>query len=251
MEEKNKAALKTTWRWIVYVVTNTIVILALAGAIALVIRASFILYHTHNHLVTNNVLLDSSNVAVAEEIYSNVAEASSSFFSDPSILVAFATFLLCFVTFALFIVGWRQLIQMGKTSRADFLLQLDKRYSSPEIMEARISLQELISKSGQKTPLEIAKILVDEMDNLNEKTDRESCKKFIFLRNFLEFLETVAYFGNKGFISSEEINELIGATLCFNYDIFKRWIYQHRGKPGNKKYCSELEDWVDANKKVL
>lgn len=152
------------------------------------------------------------------------------------------------LTILLIAVAWLQLGELNKTSKADFLLRIDDRYSSPEIIKARVLIQELYRKTttaGQPyIEDEVTKKIAEEIKIIGKESSKESCEKFIYLLNLLDFLETIAYFSNKGFISVKEINELLGNTIFFNYKIFKSWISYRREKYQNNSYYCELETLV-------
>lgn len=153
-----------------------------------------------------------------------------------------------FLTVVLIAVAWLQLGALNKTSRADFLLRIDDRYSSPEIIKARITIQELYRKtspSGQGySEDDVTKRIADEIQVLGKETSSESCEKFVYLLNLLDFLETISYFSNKGYVSVKEINELLGCTITFNYKVFQGWIKYRRDKYNNQNYYCELESLV-------
>lgn len=55
--------------------------------------------------------------------------------------------------------------------------------------------------------------------------DATQAKTFIQLRTLLEILETIGYFANKGYIDENDINQLIGGTIEYYYEVFGGWIY--------------------------
>jgi len=153
------------------------------------------------------------------------------------------------LTIALIYVGWQQLENLNRTSSADFLLRIDNRYSNPEIIKARIIIQQLYRKttSPEKKYSEddVTKKIADEIKLIGRENSNESCEKFIYLLNLLDFLETISYFSNRNFVNATEIDNLLGNTILFNYKIFKYWIKYRREKYQQKDYYSELQTLVE------
>ena len=159
---------------------------------------------------------------------------------------------LIILTFSLICVAWIQLRGINKTSKGDFLLRIDDRYGSLEIIKARIIINRLYYKTRAKdisSESHIKKI-AEEIKKLGENEDCEEKKNedFIYLLNFLDFLETVAYFSNKDYISQKDINELLGNSLNYYYKVFKQWICYRRCKYDDKTYYCELEEFINKSK---
>lgn len=153
------------------------------------------------------------------------------------------------LTIALIYVGWKQLENLNQTTSADFLLRIDNRYSNLEIIKARIIIQQLYRKTtlpGQEySESEVTKKIADEIKLIGRESSNESCEKFIYLLNLLDFLETIAYFSNRNFVGATEIDDLLGHTILFNYKIFKYWIRYRRKKYKKNDYYSELQELVE------
>ena len=149
------------------------------------------------------------------------------------------------LTIVLICVGWLQLNNLNKTSRADFLLRIDDRYGREEIIKARAIIQSLYRKAaltGEHTPEEtyIQKIS-DEIKKIGKSDQKEQCENFAYLLNLLDYLETISYFTNKNYISLKEIDELAGNSMQFYYKIFKPWINYRRNKYNSPDYYCEFE----------
>ncbi len=165
----------------------------------------------------------------AEEYYINL-------FKDTGIIHLHA-FLIILITFGIFSVAWIQLSGIRKTAKDEFLLEVDKRYSSTEIMEARVILQEFYCatrREGLKDgSFEHNKLISEEITATWKKKD--ASKKFIRLMNFLYLLETMAYFCNNNHISGVDIKELLGGSMKRNFEWFEELIYKFQKK--NSKDC--------------
>jgi len=153
------------------------------------------------------------------------------------------------LTIVLICVGWLQLGNLNKTSKADFLLRIDGRYGSVEIVKARAIIQRLYraaSPPNEDVPQEIYfQKIADSIDTIRDSKDKKSCEEFSYLLNLLDFLETIAYFSRKEYISVRDIDELIGNSILFYFRIYRQWIYYRRRKYGNKSYYCEFENLVE------
>jgi hypothetical protein len=151
------------------------------------------------------------------------------------IIDSFNAIEITFLTFILIIVAWRQLSSLNKTGTADFLLRIDERFASKQIIEARIYIQELYIKFRPNcTHSERGAVCdtchVGHMQAIRDgiKSIRHNItfsKTFVQLRNLLELFETIGYFSKKGYIDYNEINELVGGTIEFHYEVFRDWIH--------------------------
>ncbi len=152
---------------------------------------------------------------------------------------------LIFLTFALVLVAWIQLASLNKTSRSDFLLRIDDRYGSVEIIKARAIIQKFYCQiKKENTNISTQEHINKISEKIKEIGSKEKCAdEFTHLLNFLDFLETISFFCKKNFISIKEIKELSGESLTYYYKIFKPWIDYRRKKYDNKNYYKQLE-WL-------
>lgn len=145
--------------------------------------------------------------------------------------------------------GWLQFSKLNSISRADFILRIDNRYGSKEIIRARAIIQRLYREAS---PLDKAvcekeylRAMAKSIDELRSSTDSHSSLQITYLLNFLDFLETIAYFTRKKFISVYEVDELLGHSLIFYFKVYKPWIYDRRVRYQEKSYYSELENLIE------
>ncbi|HVY53444.1 MAG TPA: hypothetical protein VHA13_02880 [Gammaproteobacteria bacterium] len=154
------------------------------------------------------------------------------------------------LTIFLLCCTWLQLKILNNVSKADFLLKLDNRYGSKEIIRARAVIQGLYRKHSPTDDVhedDYIKKMADEIDDIRGSSKDDDCDKFAYLLNLLDFLETVGYFVNKDHISIKEVDELFSESLIFYYKIFKRWIYYRRSRYSENFY-REFEDLVNKIK---
>jgi hypothetical protein len=155
------------------------------------------------------------------------------------------------LTFLLVIVAWVQLQKIKEAARADFLLRVDDRYGGELTVEARTIIHifyrdadKLCEKKELITEDARIRHIQSKIKELGQSKNEDDCKKFVCLLNFLDFLETIAYFCNHEHLAKEDINELLGGTLTFHYKVFESWICYRRCKYKDEKYYIELEKLV-------
>ncbi|HAT1660474.1 TPA: hypothetical protein I8Y75_002615 [Legionella pneumophila] len=101
-----------------------------------------------------------------------------------------------FFSLLLIIIAYTKLGEANKQSRINYLIRIDERWASTEIVEAREVIHLLYLdaremepkyKSREEMRLIIGKGIMDMHSN------REKIPEFIRLLNFLDFLETIGY----------------------------------------------------------
>ncbi|MGQ3890944.1 DUF4760 domain-containing protein [Legionella sp. CNM-4043-24] len=122
-----------------------------------------------------------------------------------------------------------------KQSRTNYLLRIDERWSSPEIIRAREVIHELYLDAKELNPQfkenneQIKAIISFGIMKLHD--DKRKTEKFISLLNFLDFLETIGYLHSQDSISTEEVSDLLGNSIVYFYDIFSIYIaYRRKSK---------------------
>jgi len=136
-----------------------------------------------------------------------------------------------------------QLDQLERTSHADFCLRLDERYTSKETQKAKqiIHCYEL---QAQKE-LELANQEVNDTSIsqrvgekiLSLKNEEASSKNYIILINFLDILETAAYFVNNRYVSEGEARSLFGDLIADNGRKYKPYIDELNDEDESNEEC--------------
>jgi len=157
-------------------------------------------------------------------------------------------------TLALAIIAWHKLTGIKEQSEAQFLLQIDKRWSSKEILDARKTLHGIYREASQNK--EISKDILSEIGKkiirMSESDKEDEQNKFIELLNFLELMESVGYLCEKGHVKAEDLDSLFGESLEFNFEIFKPYISHKRKKHGKDEFFSKFELlYLDLREKAL
>lgn len=158
------------------------------------------------------------------------------------------------LTIVLVMIAWIQSKEILKTSRGDFLMRIDDRYGSPDIIKARkiihdIYLQEIPNEDDKKNnPTKWKDMQQDRMSIIIVKMEEDKSayksEEFICLLNFLDFFETIAYFCNKGDISSQEVEELMGCSFRYYCNLFKKFIDSRRQYYNKNDYYSEIYKYM-------
>lgn len=59
---------------------------------------------------------------------------------------------------------------------------------------------------------------------LNKSKNSDEQRKFIYLLNLLDFMETIGHLHYKGLLPMNDIRDLCGFSVKFNYQIFEQYI---------------------------
>lgn len=187
-----------------------------------IIVLSLIIWFLENHYI--NVVADNTS-------HKNL-ELAAEHFNAAAIVI---------LTLIIFCAGWIQFKDLNKTSKGDFLLRIDEKYGQPENIKART----IIHKYYCLTKDEYSDVTthVRKMSVMVKQTKYkfEEAENFVYLLNFLDFLETISYFANHDYISEKEVNELIGCSLKYYFCVFDDLIKERRLKYKSNNYYCELE----------
>ncbi len=148
------------------------------------------------------------------------------------------------------IIAWVQSAGLRKTAQADLLIRIDDRYGSEPILKARHIIQRLYRESNNLHPGSPESVhrshIAIRINEISE--DINSSEEYTYLLNLLDFLETISYFANEGYISELDIKNLMGPSMGFFFTIFTPRIEHRRKKYGNQGYYCELQKLVDKMK---
>lgn len=167
-------------------------------------------------------------------------------FND-SVLLQFNAAIILILTIVLIIGGWRQIHNANRISKDDILLRIDYRYTSLEIIKARSIIHRLYVKFEDGKTSREDKIIntsakIEAMRTSNIIRERS---EFMYLINFLDFLETIALFYNKGSIDETDLEILSGDSMKFYRDIFGCFIENRRKSTSNRSYYLQLDRCLD------
>lgn len=153
------------------------------------------------------------------------------------------------ITFVIALIAYRQSKEALRQSRTNYLLRVDERWSSNEVIKARLVIHKLylnaqkqVSKIHRHESKYITPIIAKGIMELHDK--EENAKDFIYLLNFLDFLETIGYLHSEKSISTDEVRELLANSIIYFYEIFSDYIdYRRKTKdPAFYQHFEKLKD---------
>ncbi|HBD9375990.1 TPA: hypothetical protein KLD42_002906 [Legionella pneumophila] len=135
-----------------------------------------------------------------------------------------------FISVILILLAYIKTQEAIEQSRINYLLRIDERWASSEIVKAREVIHKLYLDAKKEHPEyeneQIKPIIAQAIRDLND--DEKKIKEFIKLLNFLDFLETIGYLHSRKAITTEEVSELLGNSIIYFYDIFSIYISYRR-----------------------
>lgn len=178
-----------------------------------------------------------------------------------------ALFLIIF-TGIIILVAYTQLSSISRTVKTDFLMKLDERYGSIEIIQARqiihryyrfskdsntdraqetVRRYRILTNNNILSENELIELIHwrqigKAIDKLSKASDPASQKEYILVLNLLDFLESISYYANNGHIEQKQIDDLMGISLVFFYAIFKLRIKKRREKYGINSFYEQFEN---------
>jgi len=141
------------------------------------------------------------------------------------------------------LVAWIQLRNLNKTSSNDFLMRITEQYGNAEIVKARTIIHRFYQLTYSKDICKEVhhKRIAEMIEQSKFSADPE---EFICLHNFVDLLERIAYFANKGIISDEQIRELFRGSFIWYSSVFNDFIHERRKKYKDNSYYCEIEKLV-------
>lgn len=131
-----------------------------------------------------------------------------------------------------------------KTAKGDFLLRIDERWTSQEILEARTIIHGIevnLCFSSKEKEEEIGNEIVRLSKTSKEKKD------FMSLVNFLDFLETIGFLFVNNYIEAISLDELCGDSIKIYYKVFLPYI---KSREGICDYSGFRRLYEELNKKA-
>jgi hypothetical protein len=156
------------------------------------------------------------------------------------------TLWLAFVTGAATIglawIAWKQFVPINKNIKGEFLLRIDEQWGSNEAIKARTIIHKIYietQRDPKDSPLEHHSLIGREIIKLS--CDLDHAEAFIYVLNFLDFMDTIGFLYIKEFVNADDLNALCGEALVFNYEIYQHYIIHKRDKHGNPKFYKNFE----------
>ena len=147
-----------------------------------------------------------------------------------------------FTSLLLIVIGYIKFDEANFHSKLNYLLRIDERWASSEIIQAREVIHKLYldaKKISPSSPQEWKIIVGAGIKYLHE--NKEKIEDFIRLLNFLDFLETIGYLHYINAVTVGEVRELLGNSIVYYYEIFRPFILLRRKETDDKKFYEHFE----------
>lgn len=138
-------------------------------------------------------------------------------------------------------IAYLQLPAIQKSTEGDFLLRIDIQWGNKEILKARKIIYKFRCEELEIFPSEFKgnqSILNSRIGEKIIKLSNNPARQddFIYIINFLDFLETIGFLFAKKYVYIKDLNALCGKSLLYNYEIFKPYIEEHKKIPYESDY---------------
>lgn len=141
----------------------------------------------------------------------------------------------------LIIIGFIKFDEANFHSKLNYLLSIDERWASLEIIQAREVIHRfyLDARKISDSPHEW-KIIIGAGIKYLHRNDNK-VEDFIKLLNFLDFLETIGYLHYINAVTVYEVRELLGNSIVYYFEIFKPFILLRREETKDNKFYEHFE----------
>ncbi len=151
---------------------------------------------------------------------------------------------LIILTFLLVLVAWVQLSKIHSVSQSEFLLKVFTHLSDESIIKAMKILHRLRLETEDECKndnLSIPKKINEKISKkiLELRGDYILVNNFIYLKNFLDYLEHISYLCEEGEISRDDIQSCLDERIRTYYAFYKDLIEYYKDKnPQYRPYQS-------------
>lgn len=145
-------------------------------------------------------------------------------------------------------IAYSNFSRLNKEIKAKFLLEIDKRWGETQIIEAREVIHQFYLDArkitqGKECQIEI---ISNGILALSRSEEEKHIKQYVRILNFLDFMETVGYLYSTEDVTFEQLNELCGNTLKFNFLVFKALIKRKRSDHKDRTLYENFEKLYEA-----
>lgn len=141
-------------------------------------------------------------------------------------------------TVALVLIAYYEFDKSNKLSANEFLLFISNKWNCREIIKARQIIHEIFinayRNNEKKVKFQEALSIVSDKILEMSKISGDEGKKFIYLLNLLDYLETLSYFWNRDDLNIKDVQNTCGNNAIFFYECFKSFIEKRQSH--NEKY---------------
>lgn len=142
-------------------------------------------------------------------------------------------------TAGIFFGSWHQLETINLKNKADFLLEIDRRWCSKEITAVRVELWEQYLKANKRAGMMGCYVL-----NISDRAEKNCKKKDVeHLFQHLNFLELLGAIGAVEYLDNEELKTIFGGKLELYLSFYKAYFDENQLKGSNAaKLLEKLEN---------
>jgi len=148
-------------------------------------------------------------------------------------------------------IAYSKIKNINDAMRTEYLLRIDRRWCSKEMIDARIAIHKIYVKltDGKWGHDTVLSMLSDKLvRELAGSKKREDISDYIHILNLLDFLETIGYLHAQGKLKTDEITELCGNSILYYSHIFKGIIERRQKRdPGFYEYFTKLAKEIEID----
>ncbi len=144
-------------------------------------------------------------------------------------------------TALLAMIAWVQLKKIVRKDEGQFFLDIDNRWASEEMIEARRIIHQIRLECTKKNNDDKHRCLESELcqqiggEILKISESKDKIKEFGYIMNLLDFIETVGFLSKEDLITPIEIEALCGESILYYCKILNEYVSNKDGKYKNFK----------------
>jgi len=150
-------------------------------------------------------------------------------------------------------IAWIKFGGLEKINKSQFLMRIDERWASQQILDARIKIHKIYLEVREKPHNKSCQCLPEICFQIGQEIilmsgNETDAKDFINVLNFLDFMETIGFLVEKDYVNHEDLSALVGESLVFNFLIFQPYILHKRAKHNMQYFYIHFERLYDKIK---
>lgn len=141
-------------------------------------------------------------------------------------------------------IAYTKMSTIATSSRIRYLMDIDKRWMSPEIIAAKTIIHkiylEIKNKNVDYSYDTIEALIGEKILEMHKSEEGDDIKDSISLLSYLEFMETIGYLHRTQKLRITDIEGLCGHSIKFNYCIYRSYI-KYKQTEQDEKFFIEFE----------
>lgn len=189
-----------------------------------------------------------------------VFDAKSSPALSIAVFNAIGQIALIILTLTIAAIAWFQLKGLRKTARGDFLIRIDNSFRDEKTQKAFDIIYKLDRESKERCVAHksrephcstcenvVSQNMKDRLTKIWYSKKEEDIQNRFYISSYLDFLETLAYFVNAGYISLDDVDNIHGGIIKYHCSLLCDWISnvrknQHDAYSQLIELCERLPD---------